>query len=71
MKEKERNYFRPAAEESLSLVRVPFTAEAGATETRVEMSVHTVNTHRQRIYAKMDVRNVADMLHKARELGIL
>ena len=35
------------------------------------LSVHTVNTHRQRIYAKMDVKNVADMLRQARSLGII
>ena len=35
------------------------------------LSVHTVNTHRQRIYAKMDVKNVSDMLHTATELGII
>ena len=35
------------------------------------LSVHTVNTHRQRIYAKMDVKNVSDMLHTASELGII
>lgn len=35
------------------------------------LSVHTVNTHRQRIYAKMDVRNLSDMIRKATELGIL
>jgi DNA-binding CsgD family transcriptional regulator len=35
------------------------------------LSVHTVNTHRQRIYAKMDVKNVSDMLHAASELGII
>jgi DNA-binding CsgD family transcriptional regulator len=38
---------------------------------RVFLSVHTVNTHRQRIYAKMDVKNVSDMLRKANELGII
>jgi len=38
---------------------------------RTFLSVHTVNTHRQRIYAKMDVRNVTDMIHKATEMGIL
>lgn len=38
---------------------------------RVYLSVHTVNTHRQRIYAKMDVKNVSDMLRKATELGII
>ena len=38
---------------------------------RLFLSVHTVNTHRQRIYAKMEVRNVSDMLHKAMELGII
>ena len=38
---------------------------------RTFLSVHTVNTHRQRIYAKMDVRNVSDMLRKATELGII
>ena len=38
---------------------------------RTYLSVHTVNTHRRRIYSKMDVRNVADLIHKATELGIL
>ena len=38
---------------------------------RTFLSVHTVNTHRQHIYAKMDVRNVSDMLRKATELGII
>ena len=38
---------------------------------RTFLSVHTVNTHRQRIYAKMEVRNVTDMIHKATEMGIL
>ena len=39
--------------------------------TRTFLSVHTVNTHRQHIYAKMNVKNVTDMLRKAGELGIL
>lgn len=38
---------------------------------RTFLSVHTVNTHRQRIYAKMDVKNVSDMIRKATELGII
>ena len=38
---------------------------------RLFLSVHTVNTHRQRIYAKMDVKNVSDMLRIAGELGII
>ena len=38
---------------------------------RTYLSVHTVNTHRQHIYAKMSVKNVADMLRKAGELGII
>ena len=38
---------------------------------RTFLSVHTVNTHRQHIYAKMGVGNVSEMLHKAGELGIL
>lgn len=38
---------------------------------RIFLSVHTVNTHRQRIYAKMEVRNVSEMLRKARDLGII
>ena len=38
---------------------------------RTCLSVHTVNTHRRRIYGKMDVRNVADLIHKATEMGIL
>lgn len=35
------------------------------------ISVHTVNTHRQRIYAKMDVKNVSDMLRVATGLGLV
>ena len=38
---------------------------------RTFLSVNTVNTHRQRIYAKMNVKNVSDMIRKAGELGIL
>lgn len=38
---------------------------------RTFLSVHTVNTHRQRIYAKLEVHNVSDMLRKAQELGII
>ena len=37
----------------------------------VSLSVHTVNTHRQRIYAKMGVGSVSEMLHKASQLGII
>ena len=35
------------------------------------LSVHTVNNHRQRIYAKMNVRSISDMIRKATELGII
>ena len=38
---------------------------------RTFLSVHTVNTHRQHIYAKMNVKNVTDMLRKAGEMGIV
>ena len=38
---------------------------------RLYLSVNTVNTHRKRIYAKMNVKNVSDMIRKATELGIL
>ncbi len=38
---------------------------------KVSLSVHTVNTHRQRIYAKMNVRSVSEMLHVASRLGII
>ncbi len=38
---------------------------------RLSLSVNTVNTHRQRIYGKMGVGNVTDMIHKATGLGIL
>ena len=38
---------------------------------RTFLSVHTVNTHRQRIYAKMDVHNISELLHKAQQLGII
>ena len=38
---------------------------------RTFLSVHTVNTHRQHIYAKMGVRSVAEMIRKATEIGIL
>ncbi|MBQ6311625.1 MAG: helix-turn-helix transcriptional regulator [Bacteroidales bacterium] len=35
------------------------------------LSVHTVNTHRQKIYSKMEVRNISDMLRKSKLLGII
>lgn len=38
---------------------------------RLFLSVNTVNTHRQRIYGKMGVGNVTDMIRKATQLGIL
>ena len=38
---------------------------------RLFLSVHTVNTHRQHIYSKMEVKNVSDMLQAARKLGII
>jgi DNA-binding CsgD family transcriptional regulator len=38
---------------------------------KILTTVHTVNTHRQHIYAKMEVRNVSDMLRKAQEIGII
>ena len=38
---------------------------------RLFLSVNTVNTHRKRIYAKMAVKNVSDMIRQATELGIL
>ena len=38
---------------------------------RLFLSVNTVNTHRQRIYGKMGVGNVTDMIRKATGLGIL
>ena len=38
---------------------------------RLFLSVNTVNTHRQRIYRKMEVGNVTDMIRKATALGIL
>ena len=38
---------------------------------RILLSVHTVNTHRQRIYAKMGVKNVSELIRKATELGII
>ena len=44
---------------------------AGEIAEKIHLSVHTVNTHRQRIYAKMDVKNVSEMIRKATELGII
>ena len=38
---------------------------------RLFLSINTVNTHRQRIYGKMGVGNVTDMIRKATGLGIL
>ena len=38
---------------------------------KLYLSVHTVNTHRQRIYSKMDVKNVSDMLRRTTESGII
>ena len=45
--------------------------KASEIAARVFLSVHTINTHRQRIYAKMDVKNVSDMLRKTDELSII
>ena len=53
---------------------IRLTAEgltAAQIAARTFLSVHTVNTHRQHIYAKMEVRNVSDMLRKAQEIGII
>lgn len=64
----------PASNYSAQLEQL--SAEAAALTAaqiaeRLFLSVHTVNTHRQRIYAKMDVRNVSDIIHKgqARRAG--
>ncbi len=38
---------------------------------RLFLSVHTVNTHRQRIYSKMGVKNVSEMLRIASDLGLV
>ena len=38
---------------------------------KLYLSVHTVNTHRQRIYSKMEVKNVSEMLRTGKELGII
>ena len=35
------------------------------------ISIHTVNTHRQHIYAKMKVKNLNELLRAASELGIV
>lgn len=45
--------------------------KASEIAARLFLSVHTVNTHHQRIYAKMDVKNVTEMLCKAKDLGII
>ena len=58
----------------ISLERIslnPTSMTAAQIAERTFLSVHTVNTHRQRIYGKMDVRSVTDMIHKASELGIV
>lgn len=60
------------SQRELQIIRL--TAEglkASEIADRLFLSVHTVNTHRQRIYAKMDVKSVSDMLRKSRELGII
>ena len=56
----------------ISIIR--FSSEglkAAEIAERTFLSVHTVNTHRQRIYAKMGVRNVSEMLRMATELGVI
>ena len=56
----------------IDIVRLSFKGlTAAEIAERLYLSVHTVNTHRQRIYAKMDVKNVSEMLRKASELGII
>ncbi|MCR5407698.1 MAG: helix-turn-helix transcriptional regulator [Bacteroidales bacterium] len=38
---------------------------------KIHVSVHTVNNHKQNIYAKLDVRSVSEMLAKAVKEGLL
>jgi len=56
----------------LQIIRLSAEGHTAAQIAEItSLSVHTVNTHRQRIYAKMDVRNVTDMIRKATQIGIL
>ena len=60
------------SEREIQIIRLSAEGlKAAEIAERTFLSVNTVNTHRQRIYAKMNVRNVSDMIRKAGELGIL
>ena len=43
---------------------------AGIAE-RLHVSIYTIKNHKQNIYLKMDVRNNAEMLKTANQLGIV
>ena len=55
--------------EVLTLIAHEYTTAEIA--QRMYISMHTVNSHRKNIMAKLDVRNVAGMIRKSFELGIL
>jgi len=43
--------------------------KASAIAEKLNISVHTVNNHKQNIYAKLGVKSVSEMLHKAAQDG--
>lgn len=60
------------SERELQVIRLSVKGlTAAQIAEQLYLSVHTVNTHRQRIYSKLGVKNVSGMINKASEMGII
>ena len=71
-REKEHEEEMETLQREIQIIRLSAEGlSAAQIAERIFLSVHTVNTHRQRIYSKMGVKNVTEMLHKADEMGLL
>lgn len=62
-------HISPREREVLNSISLGFTTKEIASELFV--SIHTVNTHRKHLMEKMKVRNVAGLVRKGFEQGIL
>jgi len=62
-------HISPREREVLNNISLGFTTKEIANELFV--SIHTVNTHRKHLMKKMKVRNVAGLIRKGFEQGIL
>ena len=71
-REKEHEEEMETLQREIQIIRLSAEGlSAAQIAERLFLSVHTVNTHHQRIYSKMGVKNVTEMLHKADEMGLL